>query len=70
MAVRRLGALALVPGLLAGCMMSLQDLRQQPPARTATFADRQYDVLAGCVAEGFRWASRPCSTIPATWSTP
>jgi hypothetical protein len=54
MAVRRLGALALVAGLLAGCQMSLQDLRQQPPARTATFADRQYDVLAGCVAEGLQ----------------
>jgi hypothetical protein len=40
--------------LLAGCAMSLQDLRQQPPAQTRTIPDRRYDVLVGCVAEGLQ----------------
>jgi hypothetical protein len=42
--------------LLAGCVMSLQELRQQPPARTAVVANRQYDALAGCVVDGLQLA--------------
>jgi hypothetical protein len=53
--IRRSIALALFLGLLTGCStMSLQELRQQTPARSATVADRQVDVLAGCVVEGLQ----------------
>jgi hypothetical protein len=46
-----------------GCAMNLHDLRQQPPTRTATFADRQYDVLAGCVAEGLQMDQAEAGTL-------
>lgn len=51
---RRSIAPALLIALLTGCTMSLQELRHHPPTRTALVADRQYDVLAGCVAEGLQ----------------
>jgi hypothetical protein len=55
MMIRRSIALALFLGLLTGCStMSLQELRQQAPARSATVTDRQVDVLAGCVVEGLQ----------------
>jgi hypothetical protein len=51
-------ALALLLLAFTGCVMSLGELRQQPPAQTATIPNQQYDVLAGCVAEGLQTADR------------
>jgi hypothetical protein len=46
--------------------MSLVDLRQRPPDRTALVAGRQYDVLAGCVADELQMAPQPVLRLAAT----
>jgi hypothetical protein len=44
--------------LSAGCTVSLQDVRQQGPARTSVIKNQKHDVLAGCVTEKLETSPR------------